>query len=630
MNSQTMLDNKDFINLNDWVKSLIILNKFWSIWFIYYFIQNVIKILASVRLTIQNRKISKIWVIFLHLSPVILLLYRLYQFCTNSDNNNNNNYNYNNRLTGLFISILFSKLCELFYTVTTNISYFNNNNINTLLEIIPVFFSLQYFNGNNLTSLKLDLFYISFNRLLIHLLELFNERDWYLTIDSSVNILTIFLFFYNINYHHSVLTKIRIFPKITSILYCIGSQLLYFVHLSNNDNNIWSLLISHYQTYKEKSFQEFIMDLVIFHATNGLIKPSIYNPYDNQINNSIDHGSYMISGYLNQYKIPPLWEKYNNNSSNNSKDENMTVQSHYSLENAYLSLVVLAQWTLFNIVQKFKQFKPRLLLSCLISSFLSIFRRDNIISNKDNNNNNNISDRSINKIENRKIKDLNKLITKKNYSKFLLRSKSDNSSNNNSLQDSLFLLPDFDTSEDYLPDSPYNITNKNDELYDTESWAATQTDIDSETIPSLHDELWQLLLTFGDESKSKHHNNEELMWQISMWSLLRHQLIEDKRLTRSMYAKESSKELIAEIISEQRFQLDGTQLNDHDELGEIADINDQLICPICCSNPRNVILWPCQCLTVCDDCRLKLGHRAIKNCISCNKHVEGYTKLNFV
>ena len=42
MNSQTMLDSKDFINLNDWVKSLIILNKFWSIWFIYYFIQNVI------------------------------------------------------------------------------------------------------------------------------------------------------------------------------------------------------------------------------------------------------------------------------------------------------------------------------------------------------------------------------------------------------------------------------------------------------------------------------------------------------------------------------------------------------------------------------------------------------------
>lgn len=634
MNLQFMIDYTGLIDSNDSIKAFLILNKFWLIWFIHYFIHNIIKISAGVRSTIQNRKISKLWIIPIHLSPIIIILYWLYQlFFTTND--------YNNSLTGLFISILFSNLIELFYTVTTNISYFNNNNVNIVLELVPIFYSLQYYNSHatNSTPFELDLFYISFNRLLIHFLELSNKRDWYLFIDSSINILILFIFFNDRDCFASKLMKIRVFPKIASILYCIVSQLLYVLNLSNNNrgNDIWSLLINQCQTYKDKSFQEFIMNLATSHAAKGSIKSFKYDIYGNQVHNVIDVSPCMISGYLNQYQISPLWKKYNRDESTNENgDKNTDIPFHYSLENAYFSLIILVQWTIFNIVQKLRHFKPHLVLSNLVSSMLSIYKRDS----KNKGNTESISNKSKSKSKNERIKDLNKLVTNKNYSKFLLRTGSDHRySNNPNLQDSLFLLPDFDSSEDFLPDVSHDYINKNDELYDTESWALSQ-EIDDEETLTLHEELWQILLSFKDDSNSQYCNrntNEELMWQISMWSLLRHQLIENKRLTRSMYAKEFSKELISEIILEQRFQPDDDILNDPEEMelidkttDEINDIGDPLICPICCLNPRNVILWPCQCLTVCDDCRLELGHRAIKNCISCDKRVQGYTKVNFV
>lgn len=634
MDLQIMLDYKGLINLNDWIKGFFILNKFWLIWFIYYFVHNIIKILAGVRSTIQNRKISKFWIIFIHLLPIIIILYWLHQlFFTTNDSTNT--------LTGLFISILFSNLIELFYTVTTNMSYFNNDNINIVLEIIPIFYSLHYYNSctSKLMPFGLDLFYVLFNRLSIHFLEVFDRRNWHLAIDLSINIFIFFIFFYDNDCFASQLTKIRLFPKIASVLYCIVSQLLYFFHLSNNDkgNDIWSLFINQYQSYKDKSFQEFVMSLATSHATNGSINPCSCDIYGNRVCDVVDTGSYMISGYLNQYKVSPLWKKYNpDENTNENGNRNTDLSSHYSLENAYLSLIILVQWTLFNIVQRLKQFRLRLLLSDLTSLILSICKK-----NSDNKRNTkSISNKREPKNGNKKTKDLNKLVTAKNYSKFFLRTKNDNSNDNRSSnpQDSLFLLPDFDSSEDYSPDNTYSNTNKNDELYDTESWALSQ-EVDSEETLTLHDELWQLLLSFKDNSNPQYcykNTNEELLWQISMWSLLRHQLIENKRLTRSMYAKESSKELISEITSEQRIQLDDIILNDFEEIGvinetgETDEIDDPLVCPICCLNPRNVILWPCQCLTVCDECRLKLGHRAIKNCISCDKHVQGYTRVNFV
>lgn len=56
----------------------------------------------------------------------------------------------------------------------------------------------------------------------------------------------------------------------------------------------------------------------------------------------------------------------------------------------------------------------------------------------------------------------------------------------------------------------------------------------------------------------------------------------------------------------------------HDELGT---------CVICHENTRQIILWPCKCLAICDSCRVSLLVREFATCVCCRRPVEGYSKV---
>ena len=51
------------------------------------------------------------------------------------------------------------------------------------------------------------------------------------------------------------------------------------------------------------------------------------------------------------------------------------------------------------------------------------------------------------------------------------------------------------------------------------------------------------------------------------------------------------------------------------------------LCVVCQQNPRNVLIWPCGCLSLCDDCRLGLAARNYSNCVCCRSDVTAYSRL---
>lgn len=50
-------------------------------------------------------------------------------------------------------------------------------------------------------------------------------------------------------------------------------------------------------------------------------------------------------------------------------------------------------------------------------------------------------------------------------------------------------------------------------------------------------------------------------------------------------------------------------------------------CVVCQSNPRVIMVWPCGCLSICDDCRVGVATRNFSNCMTCRTPVTAYSRL---
>ncbi|CAN8102812.1 unnamed protein product [Discula destructiva] len=50
-------------------------------------------------------------------------------------------------------------------------------------------------------------------------------------------------------------------------------------------------------------------------------------------------------------------------------------------------------------------------------------------------------------------------------------------------------------------------------------------------------------------------------------------------------------------------------------------------CVVCQSSPRTVIVWPCRCLSLCDDCRVSLAMNNFDKCVCCRRDVMSFSKI---
>lgn len=50
-------------------------------------------------------------------------------------------------------------------------------------------------------------------------------------------------------------------------------------------------------------------------------------------------------------------------------------------------------------------------------------------------------------------------------------------------------------------------------------------------------------------------------------------------------------------------------------------------CVVCQSSPRTIIVWPCRCLSLCDDCRVSLAHNSYDKCVCCRREVISFSRI---
>lgn len=50
-------------------------------------------------------------------------------------------------------------------------------------------------------------------------------------------------------------------------------------------------------------------------------------------------------------------------------------------------------------------------------------------------------------------------------------------------------------------------------------------------------------------------------------------------------------------------------------------------CAVCQCSPRTILVWPCGCLSLCDDCRVNLATRNFTSCVCCRTDVVAYSRL---
>lgn len=50
-------------------------------------------------------------------------------------------------------------------------------------------------------------------------------------------------------------------------------------------------------------------------------------------------------------------------------------------------------------------------------------------------------------------------------------------------------------------------------------------------------------------------------------------------------------------------------------------------CVVCHSSPRSIIVWPCRCLSLCDDCRVSLAMNNFDKCVCCRREVISFSRI---
>lgn len=94
------------------------------------------------------------------------------------------------------------------------------------------------------------------------------------------------------------------------------------------------------------------------------------------------------------------------------------------------------------------------------------------------------------------------------------------------------------------------------------------------------------------------------------------------RLTRSNFSKYYNDELQLLDLLREKARERLHHMHNHgppeDSLGT---------CVICHENSRQIIVWPCKCLSICESCRVSLYVRKFNTCVCCRSKVESYSKV---
>ncbi|KAI1113387.1 hypothetical protein F5Y14DRAFT_213727 [Nemania sp. NC0429] len=92
---------------------------------------------------------------------------------------------------------------------------------------------------------------------------------------------------------------------------------------------------------------------------------------------------------------------------------------------------------------------------------------------------------------------------------------------------------------------------------------------------------------------------------------------------------EEQAELLEQIILSRRAEMQsreqeaGTTSHGNDERG--AETGPH--CVVCHTSPRKIIVWPCRCLSLCDECRVSLAMNNFDKCVCCRREVVSFSRI---
>lgn len=569
--------------------------------FITALILNRFVIMASLRSN-SNRVTLPRWSRYaLHLSAIIPLVYNVVQaLCQVQILNVFPAVDFSFFLGRTFTVFAWSHCVETFVTTTTNLKPLEESDY-TIFELSIQFYYLCQRTPNiELVKEHLSDFLMAlFGRLLIHSVEMFDIRRFRLLGSTLLNFINICYLVTKIKLSGleslPVSTRLRHFPKIFSLFLIILSIISYYLACLVRKNpfssrkydskelqfysfmhNWWN----HLNCTGEEEFSSVVskLALLLCSGTESMNK-GVHREFSSlNAPNSIHH-SYIISGYMNRVSTIP------DDIGVGESPENTPAQK--SGANTFVTRVKLS----FTLIKE---------------GFLFFFKNRFVIRER--------RDRSKSSKGKSKVKDYNKFVTDNNYARFLTKP-----SSNLAVESSIALLPEEDPSEDYVPDD-FETDELDESNFDVEEFGGTITE------ESIGNEILNIITPMSTQNLQ-----QDMKWLISTWSILSCAVNQNARLTRSQYSNLNPEGILSEVVLEKSIHfkpsdVEGEKvMEDNESEGDI-----QLACVVCRINPRNVVLWPCRCFAICEDCRISLGLRGFKSCVCCRSDVHGYSKLNAV
>ncbi|GAP91969.1 putative amino acid sensor-independent protein [Rosellinia necatrix] len=102
-----------------------------------------------------------------------------------------------------------------------------------------------------------------------------------------------------------------------------------------------------------------------------------------------------------------------------------------------------------------------------------------------------------------------------------------------------------------------------------------------------------------------------------------------RRLNQGRMTEEEQADLLEQLILARRAEVEhheqetGTHYSDDAE----GDGDAGPVCVVCHAAPRKIIVWPCRCLSLCDECRVSLAMNNFDKCVCCRREVFSFSRI---
>jgi len=89
---------------------------------------------------------------------------------------------------------------------------------------------------------------------------------------------------------------------------------------------------------------------------------------------------------------------------------------------------------------------------------------------------------------------------------------------------------------------------------------------------------------------------------------------------------EEEERLLEQLLLQRRQQMNSSGPSTWQD-GAAGMGSDGPQCVVCHSSPRSIIVWPCRCLSLCDDCRVALAMNNFDKCVCCRREVISFSRI---